>query len=960
MKFLKKGFLFLALLGFFTSSFAINDLKYISTEKSEGDFCLLEKGKISQIIYSENDYPGVIRAAYDLQSDLEKVSEIKPPVSTSINAECNTAIIIGTLGTSQLIDQIVSEKNIDVSDLTNKWETFIIQTIENPTPEISQALLIIGSDKRGSIYGIYDLSEKAGVSPWYWWADVPVKTKTSIYVKKGSYTLGEPKVKYRGIFINDEAPALSGWSSEKFGGFNHKFYAHVFELILRLKGNFLWPAMWGSAFYDDDSLNAVLADEYGVVISTSHHEPLMRAHAEWRKYGNGPWNYEKNPEELQKFWRTGIERMGSNESIVTIGMRGDGDEAMSEEAAIPLLEKIVHDQRQIIEEVTGKPAKETPQVWALYKEVQEYYDKGMRVPEDITLLLCDDNWGNVRILPPANAEKREGGYGMYYHFDFVGGPRNYKWLNTNQIERVWEQMWLTYKHGVDRIWLVNVGDIKPMEFPISFFLDFAWNPNNWSANDLPQYYTQWAAEQFGEKHAKEIGELIALYTKYNSRRKPEMIDTTTYSLTNYNEAEKIVEEYNTLLQKAKKLGVLLPANQKDSYHQLVLFPIEACANLNEMYYAAALNHLYADQKRNETNKTAEKTAKHFKNDSLLSVYYHTEIADGKWNHMMSQIRIGYTYWQQPQKASMPKVKTIDVPAEGKLALTIEGTENWWPKEGNKIMLPEFDGINKQTHYIELFNQGQSPVEFKIKSKSKWLKLSATKGKLEQTTKVLVEVDWENCPDESTKGEFEVVGENVKMVVYAPIKICEPNNAKGFIENNGVISIEATNYSKAKSTDQIQFTTIPNLGKTGSAVTTHPVTANKQTIDKDAAHLAYPVFIQEEGEYKLKVFLSPTLNFQKSEGLQFAVSLDNNEPIEINIHDDAKEPDWKYPFWWNSAVGNNIIVKKINFDITESGNHILKYWPIDQGVVLQKIVLEKKTIQKPNYLGPPESKFVLVK
>src|SRR5690606_39010394 len=266
------------------------------------------------------------------------------------------------------------------------------------------------------------------------------------------------------------------WVREKFGGFNHQFYEKVFELILRLKGNFLWPAMWGKSLWDDDSLSAPLADEMGVVLATTHHEPMMRAHVEWQRYGKGPWDYDKNPEVLRQFWREGLERTKGQETVVTLAMRGDGDEAMSADTNIELLERIVKDQREIIAEVTGRPAEETPQVWALYKEVQDYYDKGMRVPEDVTLLFADDNWGNIRRLPDP-ADKRPGGYGVYYHFDYVGGPRNYKWLNTTQIESAWQQMRLAWAHGVDRVWIVNVGDIKPMELPISAFLDQAWDPD---------------------------------------------------------------------------------------------------------------------------------------------------------------------------------------------------------------------------------------------------------------------------------------------------------------------------------------------------------------------------------------------------------------------------------------------------------------------------------------------------
>ena len=321
--------------------------------------------------------------------------------------------------------------------------------------------------------------------------------------------------------------------------------------------------MWGRAFYDDDSLNPKLADEYGVVISTSHHEPMMRAHVEWQRYGSGPWNYEKNENALKDLWRKGIERMNGYESVITLAMRGDGDEAMSPDANVELLEKIVKEQREIIKDVMKKEIEDVPQVWALYKEVQEYYDKGMRVPDDVTILLCDDNWGNIRKLPKLNVEQseipprgekpRKGGYGIYYHFDYVGGPRNYKWLNTNQIERVWEQMHLAYEYGADRIWIVNVGDIKPMEFPIDFFLDYAWNPEKYPAESLFEYYRSWAEEQFGKEYSDEIADIISKYTKYNSRRKPELLSPETYSLINYREAETVVLDYNQLLEKANKI-----------------------------------------------------------------------------------------------------------------------------------------------------------------------------------------------------------------------------------------------------------------------------------------------------------------------------------------------------------------------------------------------------------------------
>ena len=341
----------------------------------------------------------------------------------------------------------------------------------------------------------------------------PLKKRRKFILKNGIYNYGSPSVKYRGIFINDEAPAFSGWAKEKFGGVNHFVYEKIFELMLRLKANYLWPAMWGNAFNDDDTLNPILANQYGIVMGTTHHEPMLRAQQEWKRYGKGMWNYDSNEVVLKAFWKKGIENMDSRESIVPIGMRGDGDMPMTEGSNIALLERIVKDQRQIIADVTKKPASETPQLWALYKEVQDYYDKGMRVPDDVTLLLCDDNWGNIRKLPKPGDKPRAGGYGIYYHFDYVGDPRNYKWLNTNSIPRVWEQMNLAYEYGVDRIWIVNVGDLKPMELPISFFLDYAWNTKKWNADNISDYTTQWSEQIFGQQYAKEIAKFIVCLYK---------------------------------------------------------------------------------------------------------------------------------------------------------------------------------------------------------------------------------------------------------------------------------------------------------------------------------------------------------------------------------------------------------------------------------------------------------------
>ncbi len=628
----------------------------IHTHTDGTEFPLAEKNIPVNLLIDEADFSGVLHAVNNLCEDFERVTGNKPKREPD-----KRLLIIGTIGHSSYIDRLVKEGKIDGNELNGKHEKYIIQTVSDPMDAVEGAVVIAGSDQRGTIYGIYELSSQMGVSPWYYWADVPIRKQENLYLKKGSYTAGEPAVEYRGIFLNDEAPALSGWARHTFGGFNSKFYEKVFELILRLKGNFLWPAMWGNAFYDDDSQNGTLAQSMGIIIGTSHHEPLGRAHDEWRRYGKGPWDYNKNRNVLADFWTQSMERMKDFETVVTVGMRGDGDEPMSEESNISLLERIIKDQRSIISKVTGKKAGETPQVWALYKEVQDYYDKGMRVPDDITLLLCDDNWGNVRKLPDINAKPRKGGYGMYYHFDYVGGPRNYKWINVSQVQRIWEQMNLTYEHGVRKLWIVNAGDLKPMEYPISFFLDMAWDPKQFNAGNLLHHTEQWCARQFGEKQAKEAARLINLYTQYNRRVTPELLNDKTYSLENYNEFRRVTEEYRSLLIDAMRLYNLMSEEYKDAFDQLVLFPINACCNLYEMYYAVAKNNYYTEKKDNKANYWADKVKECFERDSILTVHYNNSIAGGKWAHMMDQVRIGYTSWQQPDKSIMPTVTYIQQP-----------------------------------------------------------------------------------------------------------------------------------------------------------------------------------------------------------------------------------------------------------------------------------------------------------
>lgn len=622
----------------------------------QGDLLLNANNRV-EIYMDTNDCKGVSYAAHALLKDIKSVSGATATLTSDAGFlkkadTARPAILVGTIGHSAAIDQLVKQKRINGNLLKGKREKFIITLTDGQ-------LVIAGSDRRGTIYGIYELSQQMGVSPWYDWADVPIEHHDSIFVNKGIYTDGEPAVRYRGIFLNDEAPCLTSWVKNTYGTEygDHRFYQRVFELVLRLRGNMMWPAMWGWAFYADDAENEKTADEMGVVMSTSHHEPMARNHQEYarNRKGWGPWNYQKNKTNLQKFFREGIERMKGTEQIVTIGMRGDGDEAMSEEADTKLMTNIINDQRKIIADVTGKKASETPQVWALYKEVLDYYDKGMKVPDDLTLLLCDDNWGNVRRVPNAKERKHKGGWGLYYHVDYVGAPRNSKMLNVTPVQNPWEQLTLAYENGIDRLWILNVGDLKPMEYPISQFMDMAWNPRKYDVNNITRHTRDWCAQQFGEEQADEAARLLNLICKYNGRCTPEMLDKNTYSLEN-GEWQEVVNQYLKIEADALRQYNCLPAAYHDAYRQIILFPIEVMSNLHQMYFAQAMNNQLYEQGNPKANIWADECENHFKRDSLICDEYNHKMAGGKWNGMMTQKHIGYTSWNDAfEKDTCPKL-----------------------------------------------------------------------------------------------------------------------------------------------------------------------------------------------------------------------------------------------------------------------------------------------------------------
>ena len=605
-------------------------------------FCIAKDGNASAIVVDGQDWKGVIRAVNDLSDDVRKVTRTASEVK-SVNSQLSTVnsqILIGTIGKSRIIDQLIKQKKLDVSNVKGQWESFVIDVVDGN-------LVVAGSDKRGTIYGIYTISERIGVSPWYWWADVPVQHQDEVYWEGGRFVQPSPKVKYRGIFINDEWPSFGGWATEHFGGVNSKMYAHMFELLLRLKANYLWPAMWATAFNEDDPESPRLADEYGIVMGTSHHEPMMRAHQEYlhRKAQVGPWDYSQNKERLDQFFFEGMQRNKAYDNLVTIGMRGDGDVAMGkgdDADNMKTLAEVIKGQRQIIKKLYGREDA-VPQLWAIFTEVQRYYDAGFTVPDDVTLLLCDNNWGYIRRIGRDFERKRKGGLGLYYHIDMNGGPWNDRWVNTTTIPKLREQLNLAYQTGIDRIWIINVGDLKPKEVPIDFIMHYAWNPEAVKAGDEQGWLEQFCTSVFGSSYAKESAELIAKYTKYNLWRKPEVEVPGIFNPEEMNLTDSL---WLSLTARAEALRMKIPAEAQDAYYQLVYYPVVASAGVHMIYNAST---------RGNSNLVEQLMAR----DRQLSDYYH-QMAGGKWSKMMQDNHIGYTKWSIPDKNVNPTTLGFNV------------------------------------------------------------------------------------------------------------------------------------------------------------------------------------------------------------------------------------------------------------------------------------------------------------
>lgn len=956
--------------------------QYVLHESAPGAFRLAAGGTAASILVSGEDWQGVVRAVGDLGQDIGRVTGTAAQV-VKADTPRQGSIIVGTIGKSPLIDGLVKAGKLDVDGVRGQWESFVIETVDG-------SLVVAGSDKRGTIYGIYDISEKIGVSPWYWWADVQPRKSASLYVRQGRYVQPSPKVKYRGIFINDEWPSFGGWATAKFGGLNAKMYAHMFELLLRLKANYLWPAMWDTAFNEDDPDNPHLADMYGIIMGTSHHEPMMRAHKEYtrRRDEVGEWNYATNKARLDSFFTAGLRRNKAYDNIITIGMRGDGDVAMSDggdQENMRVLADVVKGQREIIRNVYGCDPQEVPQLWAIFTEVQRYYDKGFTVPDDVLLLFCDNNWGYLRRTGSKKELNRKGGMGLYYHIDMNGGPWNDRWVTTTTVPKLREQLHLAYQTGIDDLWIINVGDLKPKEMPIDFIMRYAWNPDLIKTGCEQAYLTEWAAQCFGDDLSADVADIVARYTKYNLWRKAEVQVPGIFSIANHREADRVDSLWLSLEEKAEAVRRQVPGESLDAYYQLVYYPAVASSGVARLYNAVTRNRAFARQGRPQAADWRSVAESLFERDKRLTAYYNDTLAGGKWKNMMQDKHIGYTKWSMPDDNILPRMKAV-TPVEGaQMCVVAEGNEHA-DNYNSALALPVFDSMLDQNYYIDVFNRGTAGFQFTATCSEPWVKLSESKASIDGADgerRILVSVDWSKVGTGRNEATVTLTGGGKAVdVAVKAVKGSAPEAEGQYFGNlsGAEFSVPAHMFSRNLPGGGQSWTLLPGLGRGEACMGAGDVcrqaggdlTSNRPTLE-------YQMLLPDTNVVTLCIGILPVQDVQPERGLRLAVQLDGQKPVVLDARQGfvdtfaeytkenlALSPNLKplpeveknilltgYGQERRNEVFDNMRWLTARLPVAGGGLHTLKIMMVDPEVVLERIIVNPDNAH-PSYFGAPET------
>lgn len=943
----------------------------------------------------ESAFSGVNKIAAKVRKDIGLVFGVEPDVTSERDNFSKLVIFYGTIGRSPILEELEQKGLIDLSKINGKNEVYLFQIINTPFEGVEKALVIAGSDKRGTIYGLFHLSEMIGVSPLVDWCSVmPMKLEEYILDSNLKYISKEPSVRFRGFFINDEWPAFGNWCTQNFGGFNTKAYEHVFELLLRLKGNYLWPAMWSARFEDDGPglLNAELADEYGVVMGMSHHEPCLRQGEEYKYlrgkdsiYGDA-WNFRTNQQGITKFWEDGLKRSGKFENVITVGMRGEADTAIMGKNAtladnIELLRDVLKTQRRLIKENVNEDLTKVPRMIALYKEVEEFFygnkdTKGLMGSEeleDVILMLCDDNFGNLRTLPTKEMRKHKGGYGMYYHFDYHGWPISFEWINSSFLPKVWEQMTTAYDFGIRDLWIVNVGDICTQEFPLSYFLDLAYDFDKWGTNAINQtenYTKQWIGKQFkgifNEKEQEMIFDILNGYTKIAHKRRPEAMNADIYHPVNYNETRDTLREIERFMNMADELYQKVSKENLPAYVSLIYYPAMGDLNVYKMQLYAGINHYYAKLGAMEANKYTTKIKECLAFDRRLVNEYHT-IADGKWYGMGLSEHIGFIHWNEDECLN-PILMEVMPANKPRIILTVDGTDqhiegNPWLK--NKVQIPDFLNPEVKEASITLLSVSDLEASYTIINEVPWLSCSVSEGKLDKdhtSQTITIKLDQTKLPKENknvTVAEIyaQLPGGKATMIVPVVQLSSLQLPEKTFINTRGYISMEAEHFfTKVGNKEKnAEFKVIHDYGKTLSGVKVYPTT-EYFTPGVDAPYLEYHFYVKDAGTYEAELYMQPSNACTVENDLIYGIQVNEDKIEEINTIPKGEKVGDNNAFWGNGVL-DNIRRNKSKISCVE-GINTLRIYAVTPGLVLEKVVIYP-TGNEPaeGYLGPTETYYV---
>lgn len=973
------------------AAFSNSPTSFVRSEFRPGDFPLVRHGKAATLCVDPGDAEVVGVAAGLLADDVERVSGVRPRQSATTETLKGPVVLIGTLGQSSVLDALVRSGRLDASSIAGQWECFLIQTLSDPRPGCPEGLIIAGSDRRGTAFGVFHLSQEIGVSPWYWWADVPSPHREELTVAKGTRTEGPPSVQYRGIFLNDEDWGLHPWAAKTFdpetGDIGPKTYARVCELLLRLKANYLWPAMHGCTrefnFYPE---NKRIADRYAIVMGSAHCEQMLCNNVWFDTRKNGPWEYDKNRENIYRYWEDRLRENGRFENTYMLGIRGIHDEGMRGEGSmderVALMERIIADQREILTRWVswnGPPV----QVFCPYKEVLSIYRAGLNVPDDVTLLWVDDNRGYIRQLSSPAERTRKGGSGVYYHVSYLGPPQDYLWLNTTPPELIWEEMTKAYTHDARKIWMLNVGDLKRREIGADFFLRLAWDVSRWDENTIPNYLDEFSADTFPGADSREIGAILRGYFRLGFHRKPEDMGWTTdwpdkarlsteFSSTHGNdEAQRRLDDYDALARRAEAVCDRLPDSMRDSFFELVLYPVRCSRLMSRKFILADKSRLYAAQGRASASDYADGAREAFEAIQAETEHYNSQVANGKWRRMVSWNPIGRPVFSMPE---VGRVTPLDKPA---LGIAVEGHAQpiplGEPPENGKTgeaanpsteaasldLLPVFDSFGRQRRFIDLFNRGRGNLQWAAETESDWILLSEREGSLESEKRLWVDIDWDRAPrGESLSGSVVIRGGGRRAVVQVRAsnpEIPDLQGAEGFVESNNRIVMEAEHYTHKVDAPEAQWKAIRGLGRTGDSMSVFPMDAPGRDPAGVASSglpcLEYRIYLHHPGAVDVAVETLPTHPVHSGCGARYTVAL-NDAPARV-VDFSAEE----FTEGWSRNVMRGAAVTHSSHRIPAAGWQTLRIGMIDPGVVIDRIIVQTGPEQDATYLGPPETRIL---